>query len=134
MERPNVISAPPLAKGKTPVTPVVSGKPVRFVATPLAGVPNAGVTKVGDVPKTSAPLPVSSVIALAKFALDGVPNHVPTPVPNPESDPAGKFVQFVRLPADGVPSAGVTRFALVIVGDVEKTKFVLVVPVAPAAV
>ena len=43
-------------------------------------------------------------------------------------------VQFVRFPAVGVPSPGVIRFALVIVGEVENTKFVLVVPVAPAAV
>ncbi len=37
---------PPLATGRTPVTPVVSGRPVRLVATPEAGVPRAGATKV----------------------------------------------------------------------------------------
>jgi hypothetical protein len=35
--------------GKTPVTPVVSGKPVTLVSTPEAGVPSAGVVKMGEV-------------------------------------------------------------------------------------
>ena len=39
------------------------------------------MTKVGDVAKTSAPLPVSSVTAAARFALDGVPRKVATPAP-----------------------------------------------------
>ena len=43
-----VTPVPPFATGRVPVTPVVNGKPVILVATPLAGVPNAGVTKVGD--------------------------------------------------------------------------------------
>jgi hypothetical protein len=34
--------------------------PVRFVATPLAGVPKTGVMKVGDVANTDDPDPVSS--------------------------------------------------------------------------
>ena len=34
------------ATGRLPVTPVDSGKPVRLVATPEAGVPNAGVVNV----------------------------------------------------------------------------------------
>ena len=44
-----------------PVTPVDNGKPVALVKTPLAGVPNAGVTKVGLVAKTTFPLPVELV-------------------------------------------------------------------------
>ena len=39
--------------------------PVKFVATPLAGVPKAGVTNVGLVANTNAPLPVSSEIVPA---------------------------------------------------------------------
>jgi len=35
------VPLPPLATGKMPVTPVVRGKPVRFVAVPLDGVPSA---------------------------------------------------------------------------------------------
>ena len=40
---------PPLATGRTPVTPVVSGRPVKLVATPDAGVPRAGVVRIGEV-------------------------------------------------------------------------------------
>ena len=50
MPVPNdVIPVPPLATGRVPVTPVVSGSPVTFVITPDAGVPRAGVVNVGDV-------------------------------------------------------------------------------------
>ena len=42
--------------------------PVQFVSTPLAGVPRAGVTSVGLVAKTNAPLPVSSEITPANCA------------------------------------------------------------------
>ena len=47
--------------------------PVRFVATPLIGVPSAGVTSVGLVANTSAPLPVSSEITPARAELIAVP-------------------------------------------------------------
>ena len=36
--------------------------PVKLVATPEAGVPSAGVIKVGELAKTKAPVPVSSDI------------------------------------------------------------------------
>ena len=55
--------------------------PVQFVKTPLVGVPSKGVTKVGLVANTNDPLPVSSVTAVAKLALDGVPRKVATPAP-----------------------------------------------------
>ena len=48
----------PLATGSTPVTPVVSGRPVKLVATPDVGVPSKGVTSVGLVVRTKVPLPV----------------------------------------------------------------------------
>jgi hypothetical protein len=48
-----------------PDTPVEIGRPVAFVKTPDAGVPRAGVTKVGEVANTAEPLPVSSVKAPA---------------------------------------------------------------------
>jgi len=47
-----VIPVPPLATGKVPVTPVVSGRPVAFVSVADDGVPSAGVTKVGEVENT----------------------------------------------------------------------------------
>jgi len=61
---------------------------------------------VGDVPKTSDPEPVSSVIAVAKLADDGVARKVAMPVPNPEiPEDTGNPVQFVSVPEDGVPRA-----------------------------
>lgn len=108
---------PPFATGKVPVTPVDSGNPVAFVSVALDGVPNAGVTRVGEVAKTAAPLPVSSVNAAAAFALDGVARNVATPVPNPDTPvEIGSPVQLVSVPLDGVPKAGVTS-----VGDVANT-------------
>ena len=70
-----------LPTGKLPVTPVVKGKPVADVKTKVEGVPKLGVTKVGEVAKTAEPLPVSSVKAAARFADDGVPRKVATPLP-----------------------------------------------------
>ena len=48
-----------------PVTPEDIGKPVAFVSTAAEGVPSAGVTSVGLVANTKAPVPVSSVTALS---------------------------------------------------------------------
>jgi len=108
---------PPLAVGKVPVTPVVRGKPVRFVATPDVGVPNNGVTNVGEVAKTAEPVPVSSVKAERRLALDGVARKVATPVPRPDTPVAiGRPVAFVKVALVGVPRMGVTR-----VGEVANT-------------
>ena len=65
--RQNVVALAPvplprLVTGKLPVTPVVSGRPVALVKTPLAGVPSAGVVSVGLVkvkPATVAAVPPS---------------------------------------------------------------------------
>jgi hypothetical protein len=106
-----------------PETPVLIGKPVRFVATPDVGVPNKGVTKVGEVAKTAEPVPVSSVKAAARLALDGVAKKVATPLPRPLTPVAmGKPVALVKVPLVGVPRIGVTR-----VGEVAST--LLPVPV-----
>jgi hypothetical protein len=95
---------PPLAVGKVPVTPVVRGRPVALVNVALVGVPNTGVTNVGEVAKTAEPVPVSSVKAAAKFALLGVAKKVATPVPNPDTPvPIGSPVAFVKVPLEGVP-------------------------------
>ena len=40
---------PPLATGRVPVTPVVSGKLVAFVNVPLAGMPRTGAVRTGEV-------------------------------------------------------------------------------------
>src|SRR5882724_4522710 len=101
----------PLAR---PVPPPATGKPVALVRTRAEGVPSAGVTSVGLVPKTSAPEPVSSVTAEARFAELGVARNVATPVPNPETPvEIGKPVAFVSVPDVGVPRTGVTNVGLV---------------------
>lgn len=110
----DAVPVPPFATGRIPVTPVVKGSPVTFVRTPLAGVPKAGVTRVGLVANTAAPVPVSSVIAAARLALLGVPRNVATPVPSPLTPVLiGNPVAFVRTPLAGVPRAGVVRVGAV---------------------
>ena len=103
-----------MAIGNVPVTPVVSGRPVILVATPEAGVPSAGVTKVGLVAKTNAPEPVSSVTAVARLAEEGVPKKVATLLPSPDTPvEIGSPVALVNVPDAGVPKAGVTNVGLV---------------------
>lgn len=110
----DVIPVPPLATGRVPVTPVVRGRPVVLVNTPEAGVPSAGVTSVGDVANTNAPLPVSFVTAAARLADDGVAKNVATPVPRPLTPvDIGSPVALVKTPLEGVPRAGVTSVGLV---------------------
>jgi hypothetical protein len=97
----------------SPETPVEIGKPVQFVNVPEAGVPRTGVTRVGEVARTRAPVPVSSVTAAARLALEGVAKKVATPVPRPLIPlETGKPVQLVRVPELGVPRAGVTSVGL----------------------
>ena len=115
---------------EAPTVPLIfiEAVPVRFVTTPLLGVPSAGVTSVGDVANTLAPVPVSSVKAAAKLAELNEPSEVALPaevtapvrlalvVTVPAVKPAAVPVMFVPTKADGVPSAGVTN-----VGDVDIT-------------
>src|SRR6185312_11821649 len=106
-----------LVTGKFPVIPVESGSPVQLVRVPEVGVPNTGVTKVGDVANTAAPLPVSSVIAALRLAELGVARNVETPAANPDTPvEIGNPVQLVKVPLVGVPRTGVTN-----VGEVAKT-------------
>ena len=68
------------------------------------GVPRTGVTRVGEVPKTAAPEPVSSVSAAARLAEDGVPKNVAIPDARPDTPvEIGRPVALVRLKA-GVAS------------------------------
>ena len=102
--------------------------PVALVKVALDGVPKAGVTNVGLVANTNDPVPVSSVTAAARFALDGVAKNVATPVPKPETPVLmGKPVVFVKTPLAGVPRAGAVNVGLVKVTPVN------VVTVAPKA-
>jgi hypothetical protein len=73
---------------------------VQLAKLPDAGVPKAGVTRVGLVDKTTSPVPVEVVTPVPPLATDSVP-EVPAII--------GKPVQLVKTPADGVPIFGVTR-------------------------
>lgn len=112
---------PPLATGRTPVIPP-AGMPVQFVRTPDAGVPSAGVTKVGDIASTALPEPVTAMpcitVALVHCAicpLTGVPvletlpppdgvAHVPSPRQNVDPLAAVPLSKFVtgKLPVTPV--------------------------------
>ncbi len=108
-----------------PSTPVDIGKPVAFVSVPEDGVPRAGVTKVGLVANTNAPVPVSPVTAAAKFEEEGVARNVATLAPSPSTPvDIGNPVAFVRTPDAGVPRAGVVS-----VGDVSVLFVRVCVPV-----
>jgi hypothetical protein len=80
---------------------------VQFVRVPDVGVPSKGVTSVGDVDKTTEPVPVEVVTPVPPFATGKVPV---TPVDK------GRPVRLVATPDVGVPSKGVTS-----VGDVDNT-------------
>ena len=53
--------------------------PVMFVPTKAVGVPSAGVTRVGLVANTLAPVPVSSVSAVSSWAEVNEPRDVALP-------------------------------------------------------
>ena len=53
--------------------------PVMFVPTKAEGVPSAGVTNVGLVANTAAPVPVSSVNAASNWADVNEPSEVAAP-------------------------------------------------------
>lgn len=59
-------------------TTAACGRPVQLVKTPEVGVPRSGVVNCGEVAKTRRPEPVSSVMAEARFALEGVVRNVKT--------------------------------------------------------
>ena len=73
-------------------------------------------TKVGSLLKTRTPVPVSSVMAVRRFELDGVASQVATPVPSPVMPLIGRPVALVRVRKLGVPRFGVTS-----VGELAKT-------------
>lgn len=112
-----------------PLTPVAIGRPVALVRVPDVGVPNIGVTKVGEVANTAEPVPVSSVKAPSNWAEVNDPSTVALPdevtapvklalvVTLPAVKPEAVPVMLVPTKADGVPKAGVTN-----VGEVANTK------------
>ena len=80
--------------------------PVKFVATPEAGVPSAGVTRVGEVANTTSPLPV---VVAAEIA---VPLPWRMPVMEVEIVMAGVLVAVATVPAK--PFAGTTETLLTV--------------------
>jgi len=86
-----------------PLMPVATGKPVALASV-----------IVGPVANTNAPVPVSSVTAVRRLALEGVERNVAIPEPRPETpDEIGKLVQLVNVPEIGVPNAGADNDTLV---------------------
>jgi hypothetical protein len=71
-----VVKAPVVAV-VAPTVPfmLIDAVPVKLVTTPLDGVPKAGVTKVGDVAKTTLPEPVE-LVNVGACANDPVPVEV----------------------------------------------------------
>jgi len=94
--------------------------PVMLVPTSAEGVPNAGVTRVGELDNTTDPVPVEVVVFVPPLATGSIPV---TP------EVKGNPVVLVNTPDDGVPSAGVTR-----VGDVANTTVEPVPVVVPAII
>ena len=115
----NVVEKAPLVANVLPSAKVkVALEAGAVIATLLTLVavatPNTGVTNVGVLANTKAPVPVSSVMALAKLALLGVPKNVATPVPNPLIPVlTGSPVALVNVTEVGVPNTGVTNGGLV---------------------
>ena len=96
----NVIVVDPAADDALTLV-VPETDPEKFAPPP----PIVGVVSDGLVPNTKDPEPVSSVIAAAKLADDGVPSNVAIPVPNPDTPvDIGRPVALVNVPLEGVPS------------------------------
>jgi len=110
-----------------PATPVEIGKPVALVSVAEVGVPNTGVTNVGEVERTVLPEPVEEVTPVPPLATGNVPV---TPVVS------GNPVALVRTPDAGVPNAGVVSVGAVKVLLVKVCVLVVptTAPVAPCPV
>ena len=80
---------------------------MQFVNVPEDGVP------IAPSANSSAPVPLSSVIAVLRLALLGVAKKVRIPDAAPVRELKGKDVQFERFPLVGVPRTGVTNVGLV---------------------
>ena len=69
----DVEPVPPRLMGRVPVVPASIGRPAQLVRVPELGVPSAGVTSVGEVERTTAPVPVEVVTPVPPFATGKVP-------------------------------------------------------------
>jgi hypothetical protein len=125
----------------SPEIPLETGRPVQFVSVPEEGVPRIGVTSVGEVERTTSPVPVTVVIEvplilklfpvpavsnvlLVKVSVVALPTKVSVAagrvnVPDAVADAASAVVPDVdplKL-APAVPMVGVVKD-----GDPAKTK------------
>ena len=139
-----VTPVPPLATGNVPATPEVNGNPVRFVATPEAGVPSAGVVSVGlvkvlfvkvSVPPKVAKVPVvgsvTDVVAVEVNVVANAPDVVRLP-PNVIVFPV------LATPVPPLAPGNVPLYAVAVVEGVDQPRVPLPVvdktcPLAPWA-
>jgi hypothetical protein len=77
----DVTPVPPLATGRVPDTPVVSGRPVALVSVANDGTPMLGVVSTGEVDRTLLPEPVDAVTPVPPLATARVPPSVSVPEP-----------------------------------------------------
>jgi hypothetical protein len=96
----------------SPTIPAAAELP--SVKPEMEGCKIVGVVIVGLVEKTVVPVPVFVVRAEARLADEGATRNDETPVPNPDTPvEIGKPVQFVSVPAEGVPILGPTSVGVV---------------------
>jgi hypothetical protein len=106
------VGATVAAEAIVPATAVLAIKPE--TSDVALATPKTGVTSVGLVANTKAPLPVSPVTAVAKLADEGVAKKAATLAPNPLIPVAtGNPVQLVSVPDCGTPRIGVIKALLV---------------------
>jgi hypothetical protein len=93
------------------VTMVVVPEPEPAIVNPA--LPMAGLVKLGLLENTKVALPVSSVKAAARLALEGVAKNVATLAPKPDTPvEMGNPVQLVNVPLAGVPRTGAVKVLL----------------------
>jgi len=109
---------------------LIDAVPVKLVTTPEVGVPKIGVTNVGDVLRTTEPVPVLVVTPVPPDATARVADR-PAAVPDVFWFSVGK-VQLAKLPDVGVPNIGVTNVGLVD-NTLEPVPVLVVTPVPPDA-
>ena len=91
---------PPLPAARLVAVPDVkpAAVPVIFVPTKAEGVSRFGVTRVGEMANTAAPLPVSSVSAPDRFAEVNVPREVALPAEVTAPERLALVVTVAALP------------------------------------
>ena len=97
------------ALAKLTVVAVVLTKS-KLALSVVSDVVTCGLTLNNNLPEPDEP--DSSVIADARFVLDGVCKNVEIPDPRPEIFVIERLLALVRSNADGVPRSGVTKAGL----------------------